>query len=620
MTPKKFAIEARSCTLLSDDAQNPGLLGAQHYVIPVYQRPYSWGNEQVARLLKSIVAAYLNNQEPYFLGTMQLMPKQDQQGAAYWHIVDGQQRLTTLLLFFKALQLSAGPEALLPELRDFTWLRTTVSQGEQQKWLDQALHLSADVAPTPGEEHNPYVARCRYIQQLLGELAQPQSAETPPLVLDAAFLRYVAHQLYVVVIETQAGLAKTLDIFNTINTAGMDLNGGDVFKLQIFEYLMSLPATESFPDEEARGEAVFKRIDAFYAAVDATRHPNGSRITSVHELLSIYQAILIERAKANGSLHDLGMETFYKRLFATLLLGEKRDHYKPAEMRNALGSDPLADLHRLLEVRRVWETSFSSRHDMLWCLLSWRTRYEQYWKLDIIYLFRFYSETAFEKVEFEQWHELLVKYYIVRTIQYRRVVNDAHRFSRQMVRKMLQAETTPGELITRLRQELNGHNNEWFQQSCLRGDVFDNQRQRYLIFWLLALLEEGDWQDGTARTKFFGEEKYDVEHIRPRNPAVVDAADNELWKNQLNTLGNLVLLERDINRSSDVLNHPFERKQRGYADSNLKTIERLRAENADNSWTLAKAQQRTSHEAQRLSDFLFAGCSPSPAAAEVLAE
>lgn len=136
------------------------------------------------------------------------------------------------------------------------------------------------------------------------------------------------------------------------------------------------------------------------------------------------------------------------------------------------------------------------------------------------------------------------------------------------------------------------------------------------------MLEEGDWHDGTARTKFFGKEDYDIEHIRPRNPAVVDAADGELWKNHLNTVGNLVLLEREINRFSDVLNYPFERKQRGYMKSNLKTIERLRAENADNSWTLAKAQQRTNQEAQRLSGFLFAGCSPSPAAAasEVLAE
>jgi flagellar biosynthesis/type III secretory pathway chaperone len=96
----------------------------------------------------------------------------------------------------------------------------------------------------------------------------------------------------------------------------------------------------------------------------------------------------------------------------------------------------------------------------------------------------------------------------------------------------------------------------------------------------------------------------------------MDAADNELWKNKLNTLGNLVLLERRINRSSDVLNHPFERKQRGYVKSALKTIERLRAENPDNSWTLAKAQERTEREAQRLSEFLFDGCKPSVAATE----
>ena len=251
--------------------------------------------------------------------------------------VDGQQRLTTLLLFFKAIQLSAGPEALLPALRELTWLRTTVSQGEQQKWLDQALQLSADAVSAPGEVNNPYVARCRYIQQLLGEFACPTAADTPPLVINEEFLRYMAHRLYIVVIETQAGLAKTLDIFNTINTAGMDLNGGDVFKLQIFEYLMSLPATNPLQDEETRGEEVFGRIDGLYAAVDACQRADGSRITSIQELLAIYQHMLIERVRANRALHDQSSENFYKRLFATLLLGESSKFFNRGKMQEEIG-------------------------------------------------------------------------------------------------------------------------------------------------------------------------------------------------------------------------------------------------------------------------------------------
>jgi hypothetical protein len=39
------------------------------------------------------------------------------------------------------------------------------------------------------------------------------------------------------VIETRAGLSKTLQIFKAINTAGLDLDNTDVFKIRLYEYL-----------------------------------------------------------------------------------------------------------------------------------------------------------------------------------------------------------------------------------------------------------------------------------------------------------------------------------------------------------------------------------------------
>ena len=89
-----------------------GRSGLVSYKIPDYQRPYDWGENNVKRLvsdcgngLKSV--ADPGNQHPYtFLGTIILAPDESKErtfdGRSY-SVVDGQQRITTLLLLSSAL-------------------------------------------------------------------------------------------------------------------------------------------------------------------------------------------------------------------------------------------------------------------------------------------------------------------------------------------------------------------------------------------------------------------------------------------------------------------------------------------------------------------------------------
>ncbi len=63
--------------------------------IPSYQRDYAWEAEQVRQLLEDVEAAPSGE---YFLGTLILLHEQDkEQGWEAWAVVDGQQRLRTLL-------------------------------------------------------------------------------------------------------------------------------------------------------------------------------------------------------------------------------------------------------------------------------------------------------------------------------------------------------------------------------------------------------------------------------------------------------------------------------------------------------------------------------------------
>jgi uncharacterized protein with ParB-like and HNH nuclease domain len=73
------------------------------FTIPSYQRPYSWEKEQAGELLDDLLQALgvvkvpIEELNPYFLGSIVLI-KGD---APHSEVVDGQQRLTTLVILFR---------------------------------------------------------------------------------------------------------------------------------------------------------------------------------------------------------------------------------------------------------------------------------------------------------------------------------------------------------------------------------------------------------------------------------------------------------------------------------------------------------------------------------------
>ena len=75
--------------------------GRKIFNIPKYQRAYAWEEKQLKDFVEDI-----ENQNPdkdYFFGTLLLQPKQKREGFDLIDIVDGQQRITTLIIFMKLL-------------------------------------------------------------------------------------------------------------------------------------------------------------------------------------------------------------------------------------------------------------------------------------------------------------------------------------------------------------------------------------------------------------------------------------------------------------------------------------------------------------------------------------
>ena len=70
------------------------------YLIPAYQRPYSWTKNECKELFEDLETAYSENKKDgYFLGSLILSTVDENE----YEVIDGQQRLTTLIMFLMGL-------------------------------------------------------------------------------------------------------------------------------------------------------------------------------------------------------------------------------------------------------------------------------------------------------------------------------------------------------------------------------------------------------------------------------------------------------------------------------------------------------------------------------------
>lgn len=84
------------------------------YVVPIYQRNYAWTEVEITQLIEDIDSSIEALHDSYFLGNL-IVNLIDNN---VYEVIDGQQRLTTLYLLSKYLNLPMSPTALTFEARE----------------------------------------------------------------------------------------------------------------------------------------------------------------------------------------------------------------------------------------------------------------------------------------------------------------------------------------------------------------------------------------------------------------------------------------------------------------------------------------------------------------------
>jgi uncharacterized protein with ParB-like and HNH nuclease domain len=127
--------------------------GASQFVIPVFQRDYTWQAEtQCAQLWRDVLrAARTGDEQGHFLGSIVYIATGDSMaGFARWLVIDGQQRLTTLTLLLAALRdhirdtgWTGGENDPTPKRIDAYFLKNVQEEGDREQKLVLRRHDQA---------------------------------------------------------------------------------------------------------------------------------------------------------------------------------------------------------------------------------------------------------------------------------------------------------------------------------------------------------------------------------------------------------------------------------------------------------------------------------------------
>lgn len=114
--------------------------GTKQYIIPMFQRTYSWGDKQWKQLWEDIIDLIEDNQSfSHFIGSIVSIPiNTNTHGVQQFLVIDGQQRMTTLLILLAALRDVAekkGEQNLSDEIHHTLLINSFKSGEEKYKFL-----------------------------------------------------------------------------------------------------------------------------------------------------------------------------------------------------------------------------------------------------------------------------------------------------------------------------------------------------------------------------------------------------------------------------------------------------------------------------------------------------
>jgi len=591
----------------------------ENFVVPEYQRAYSWDISQCDKLWQNIESfiSLSNIDDPYFFGTIIVDCSEENKLS----LIDGQQRTITFLLLLKGLLLrlnevienipqsdeesealksglkanrdkimailyKAEPEDIPSMLKDPSKIKNIIIlenksinelyPDELKKIIEgvnyELIENSVDKIPKKQKDnkYSRYFRNFKFFYEKLSEKSETQLN---------LFTKKFLNECQVIEIRSWK-VEQAITMFNSLNSTGLPLTDADIISAQLYS---------NAGDKKDEFNEIWKQINQLADEL------NNLKITDVNGILQ--QFMYINRAinKEYISKKEDGTKS------VDVTTPGVRRYY--LEIRKDLLEERLILSKKILSIAKLWDKV--KNYPIVKLLLKFNENIKLFF---ISYLYRWSDSDAIEEKELLKFCECLIRLFTILELENTGYSNSKFKtflFGENI--KIVDKNVT----LQEIKNDFDKHiNNNWEKE-----DIKESIKE--YIKNLLVFLNEYLYAKSKNRIFNF-DDKVNIEHIMPasgknlitiQNDAGIN--DNEEFKVYVNKLGNKILLEENINKS--ISNEWFKTKKQksikekmGYKDSKYAIASDL-VNYPNDIWTKEDIDNTTEKAAERITNFIFTG-------------
>ena len=561
------------------------ILSGNQLVIPDYQRQYSWDKDKCDTLWTDITGHFdksdnIETDEDYFLGTIVIHKNTDNNSAV--EVIDGQQRIITLLLLLRAFYeklagMTDGDEVrgLKHQIAPCIWevnkltkipnktskvrVVSKVITTDDNKIFESILSLNNDNDFKNCQ--SLYSDNYSYFQEKCREYAGDAPMRWYNLCVA------ILNRCILIPIMCD-GLESALDIFNTLNDRGLPLSDSDVFKARIYRNKKQPAQKKEFAESWKELETSATR-----AGVD------------IQDLFRYYTHYL--RGHNNDISKEIGLRRFYTR---------KSDEYKNCFEENN-SKKLIDDLLSLLELwDRInnlgnenyqqlceeWNIEGQARVDFAKYILCLKRYPNEYWKFLVSVFYLKFKDDDFGKKIHIFLGKLLAFLFAkfienptvnhIKTPVYKECVNICKNKAYEFPNKISNADEYKANILTRNSSKISSG------LILLHAHLHDEQKDPIFI-------------------------NFQTEHIFPKK---WQSANYNGWNKEdagefLERFGNKVAIERRLNIQAG--NNYFGNKKEKYNESKIQDVLDL-SKHPKDDWIKKDIEERDQKFAERILNFI----------------
>ena len=582
---------------------------SENFVIPEYQRGYSWDINQCDKLWQDIDAFISSDaSDPYFFGTIIV----DCSESNKFSLIDGQQRTTTFLLLLKALLIKlndviknipndedseslkfglksnrnkimailykAEDEEIPSMLKDNSKTQNILildNKSINELYLDEVKKIieAVDFKTSEQSVHkiprkqkdNKYTKHFRnfkYFYNKLGEKSDSQLNQ---------FAKVFLEKCQVIEIRSWQ-IEQAITMFNSLNSTGMPLSDADIISAQLY----SKSGTDK-QDFNEQWENINKLANEL----------NTRRIVNIDAVLQ--QFMYINRAVNKEYIKDSSVDVTTPGL---------RRYY--TDIRKELLNDPIKLCENLYKITIIWDKI--KDYPIVKLLLKCNENAKLYLSS---YLYRFETQDVSESNVSDICQCLLRLFTLLELVD---VGYSSSKFKTFLFSENIKLVDKAVSIET-IKINFNDHiRKNWNEQDITEAiSGYDKNLLVYINEFLYAQ---------SKGLKFDFADNVNIEHIMPASGNNISTiredariSDKEEFSMIVNKLGNKILLEEKINKS--IGNEWFKTKKQtsinnksGYKDSKYAIAVALTSYPSD-IWTKDDIDTATNKGIERIVDFIF---------------